>query len=172
MQTNLDNLITVNTRKCVACRTCELECTLSHSESKELFSAIFEDPKPQKRIFVENVGEVNFPLQCRHCEDPPCKNVCPTDAISKLTNEDPVLIDNKKCIGCKYCLIACPFGVAVLHKDDNKIIKCDLCTELEDNATPSCVKNCPTKALEFIPSKELTKRKRREFMVEFLDNNN
>ena len=166
----MDNLIAVNTHKCVACRTCELECAVSHSKSKKLYTAIFEEPPPRKRIFVEKAGETNFPIQCRHCEDPPCKKVCPTDAFSKPSKNDPVLIDNDKCIGCKYCLIACPFGVITYQNNEEKIIKCDLCTNLEDNNPPTCVKSCPTNALEYIPSNELAKKKRGEFMVEFVDN--
>ena len=153
----------------MACRTCELECAVSHSETKNLLSALFEEPRPQKRIFVERSGDLSFPLQCRHCEEPPCQKVCPTDALSKSTSADPVLLDEERCIGCKFCVIACPFGVVVLHRDNNKIIKCDLCSNLEDQELPRCVQSCPTNALEYIPSEELTKKKRREFMVEFTD---
>lgn len=170
----MNRLITVDTSKCIACKTCELECAVAHSESGELFGAIFEKPGPKKRIFVEKAGELTFPLQCRHCEDPPCVNVCPTQALQKPSEEDPVLIDEEKCIGCKYCLIACPFGVIVFHSYNNKIIKCDLCTDVADsnNDLPTCVKSCPTKALDFVPSEDFTKKKRREFMVEFLDSTN
>ncbi len=166
----MNYVITVDTKKCVACRSCELQCAVFHSNSKNIFQAIGEKPLPQKRIFVEGAYDVNFPLQCRQCEDPPCAKICPTQAITKASESEPVKIDHERCIGCKYCLIACPFGVIVLSKDDRKIIKCDLCMDTENEAaSPRCVESCPTKALHYLPSEELTKRKRREFMVEFLE---
>ncbi len=163
-----NELIIVDIEKCMGCRTCELECALSHSYGRSIYQAIWEFPRPAKRIFVESTGENAFPLQCRHCEDPPCAGVCPTGALSRDEEKQMVSLNQEKCIGCKYCIIACPFGVIFLHGDDKKIFKCDLCMETGDDL-PACVGGCPTGAISFIPPEELSKTKRREFMVEFLE---
>ncbi len=164
----MTNLITINTHNCMGCKSCELSCAVSHSESKSLFQAIHEIPQPVPRIFVETLSNICVPMQCRHCESPPCAQVCPTGAITKESSLEPVLIKHDKCIGCKYCLIACPFGVLVLRSADHNLIKCDLCTDIKAKGEPpNCVESCPTQALSFVTSQELAQQKRREFMVEF-----
>lgn len=153
----------------MACKTCELECAVIHSRSGELFQALQEIPPPAKRIFVEAHQEVNVPLQCRHCEDPPCAKICPTSAITKNAPGEPVLLNEEKCIGCKYCLLVCPFGVVVLRHSDGALIKCDLCVGADEGRkTPRCVESCPTQALRYVSPEELAQEKRREFMVEYL----
>ncbi len=165
----MKGLIAVDVNKCLGCHSCELGCAVEHSQSKHLFSAILEKPLPQNRVIVEHCDDTNIPLQCRHCEDPPCAKVCPTQAISKPEVGEAVLIEDELCIGCKVCILVCPFGSISLSKDDKNIIKCDLCFErTSEGQVPACVSNCPTNALQFIPVEQFTKEKRREFMVDFL----
>ncbi len=165
----MKGLITVDVNKCLGCRSCELGCAVEHSHSKNLFSAISEKPLPQSRVAVEHCHNTSIPLQCRHCEDPPCANVCPTQAISKQDSGEAVLIEDALCIGCKVCILVCPFGSISLSRDDKAVLKCDLCLERTSNGqVPACVSSCPTSALQFIPVEQFTKEKRREFMVEFL----
>jgi electron transport protein HydN len=96
------------------------------------------------------------PIQCKHCENPACKAVCRSDAIS--TMDGKVLIDQAKCIGCKSCAEACPFGairmVALgfeVNPDGSRrsvALKCDLCDGLEGG--PACKRVCPTEALRLV----------------------
>jgi anaerobic dimethyl sulfoxide reductase subunit B (iron-sulfur subunit) len=82
-----------------------------------------------------------------HCATPACKEVCPTKAIYKRPEDGLVLVDSKLCIGCKMCLMACPFGVPQFGKD-GKMQKCNFCVErLERGEQPACMNVCPTRAL-------------------------
>ncbi|MHC4624063.1 MAG: 4Fe-4S dicluster domain-containing protein [Planctomycetota bacterium] len=158
----MDKTIAVNIEKCLACRSCEIACALVHSESKVLEEAVNESPKPQRRVTVESVEGFAVPIQCRHCEDAPCITVCPTGAIHRHQANDPVLIDKEKCIGCRFCLMVCPFGVIDITRDGKAVVKCDLCIErTKAGQGPACVTACPTGALKLADEKELAADKRK-----------
>lgn len=155
--------IYVELSKCLACRSCEFACAVEHSASKDLVKALYEDPVPVPRVSLEQVEGAAVPLQCRHCEDAPCIVICPTGAIEKLGPEQAVLIHEEKCIGCKFCIAVCPFGVVSLRQDGKVALKCDLCVQLtEQDLLPACVTACPTGALKFIAAEDLAKQKRRK----------
>jgi carbon-monoxide dehydrogenase iron sulfur subunit len=154
--------IAVNIEKCLACRSCEIACALAHSESKVLEEAVNESPKPQRRVTVEYAESFAVPIQCRHCEDAPCITVCPTGAIHRHQANDPVLIDKEKCIGCRFCLMVCPFGVIDVTRDGKAVVKCDLCIErTRAGQEPACIAACPTRALELAEEGELAADKRK-----------
>lgn len=162
-------LIVVDPQKCVGCHTCELACAVAHSRSKQLYAAIGEDPKPESRINVGRYLNTNLPLQCRHCEDAPCVKVCPSEAMQKEERGEAVLINEERCIGCKWCILVCPFGAVTLGQGEKAILKCDLCAaRAADGLSPACTGSCPTGALQFTPVEQLTHDKRREFAVDFL----
>jgi carbon-monoxide dehydrogenase iron sulfur subunit len=147
--------ISIDVDKCVACRTCELQCAVAHSKSKELLAAIKEKPKPQRRVRIEAIGDLPVPLICRHCDAAPCVTVCPTGALEKLGLDGPVAITRNLCVGCGSCTIACPYGIPRRGIDGKAIIKCDLCIErLKKGEIPACAKGCPTGSIKFIPSEE------------------
>ena len=158
----MDKVIVVNIEKCLGCKSCELACALVHSKSKVLEEAVAESPKPQRMVTVEAAGEFAVPIQCRHCEDAPCIMVCPTEAIHRHEAKGPVLIEQDRCIGCKFCLMVCPFGVIDVSRDGKAVTKCDLCIELTKvGQEPACVASCPTGALEFCELSELLIERRR-----------
>jgi len=162
----MKGIIFIDIKKCVACKTCELACATEHSKSKDLFEAINEYPLPQNRIKVETDSGFNIPLQCRQCEDAPCTKVCPSKAIQRLEPDQPVLINQDACIGCKWCILACPFGVIRMSKEGKAIIRCDMCFErLEKGKLPACVSSCPTKSLQFKTLEEISEKKRKEYLV-------
>lgn len=162
--------IFVDIDKCLACKGCEIACALAHSQSGILEEAISEHPKPQSRIAVEAAGELGVPLQCRHCEDAPCITVCPTKAIGRNTPESPVLIDNDLCIGCRFCIAVCPFGVIELSRDNKVMIKCDLCIKrIKKQSKPACVEACPTGALMLIDEHDWAAGKRRKAARELIE---
>lgn len=165
----MSKVIIIDIERCLACKSCEIACAIAHSKSKVLEDAVTESPRPQKRVTVEAAGEFGVPMQCRHCEDAPCIIVCPTKAIHRQHAEGPVLIDKDLCIGCKFCLMVCPFGVIDLSSDGKVMVKCDLCFErAKQGQEPACVEACPTKALKFAEERELIKNKRQKTASEFV----
>ena len=99
---------------------------------------------------------VHFPKSCLHCEDPPCVPVCPTGASYKRKADGIVLVDYDKCIGCKYCAWACPYGARELDEARQVMTKCTLCVDriydeqlAPEDRKPVCVKACPTGARLF-----------------------
>ena len=158
----MDKVIVVNIEKCQACKSCEIACAVAHSKSKVLEEAMAESPKPQRRVTVEPADEFAVPLQCRHCENAPCIAVCPTKAIYRPNPEGPVLIDQDRCIGCKFCIMVCPFGVINISIDGTAVLKCDLCIErTKIGEQPACVKACPTKALKLADEDQSALEKRK-----------
>lgn len=140
--------------KCLGCKNCEIYCMVEHSSSKDLFSAIFETPTPMNRISVEH-GDMPFPIMCRHCEDAPCVDACPTGGLKM--ERGIVSHNTDMCIGCWMCAMVCPFG-AIFPMDDRKIaLKCDRCPDIE---IPACVDACPTEALIFGELSEIMEIKR------------
>lgn len=161
--------IVVDSSKCISCHSCEIACAVEHSRSKELFQAVGEHPRPQKRVVVECYGQSNLPLQCRHCEDAPCVRICPTGALVKEGVEGAVVLHDHLCIGCKWCVLVCPFGVITAAPDDRLMIKCDLCPDrAAAGRLPACVESCPTGALQLASTGQLARTKRREFLVEYM----
>jgi carbon-monoxide dehydrogenase iron sulfur subunit len=166
-------IIFVNVEKCLACRSCELQCAVEHSKSKTLFKAIREEPLPKPRAQVKGVGNLSLPLQCRHCEDAPCVTICPTGALEKQGIEQPVIIKTELCIGCKWCILVCPFGEIWLDSQGKAVIKCDMCIErLKKDRKPACVEACPTRALQFKPIEEVVSQRREKFLVELREAHN
>ena len=160
-------IIYIDPEKCLGCKSCELACAVAHSQSKNLLEAIGEEPRPAHRISVIASEDVVLPLQCRHCEEAPCVEVCPSGALTREKN-GIVFLDEKLCIGCQFCVIVCPFGVIETNKEGKAVIKCDLCRErLEEGEEPACVAACPTGSLKFVEAEEASKTKREKFLTEY-----
>jgi len=99
---------------------------------------------------------LHFPRSCLHCETPACVTVCPTGASYKRTEDGIVLVDEDKCIGCKLCSWACPYGAREYSEVEGVMKKCTLCVDRiyndkldEVDRQPACVQACPTKARHF-----------------------
>jgi len=133
--------------RCLKCWACEVACKQVNGikagnvrlrKVLEVTTGAF----PQvKRTFLS--------VTCRHCAKAPCAAVCPTGAISRRREDGSVVVDLEKCIGCKTCLDACPFGVPQYGEDGLKR-KCDMCLErLKLGEKPACAETCPTQALHW-----------------------
>jgi len=99
---------------------------------------------------------LHFPRSCLHCETPACVTVCPTGASYKRAEDGIVLVDEDKCIGCKLCSWACPYGAREYSAVEGVMKKCTLCVDRiyntnldESERQPACVQACPTKARHF-----------------------
>lgn len=146
--------------KCTACKTCEIQCSVSHSRSGELLAALFESPPPLPRLSVAWTPGVNVPVHCAHCETAPCLLGCPVGAIRRDRATDAVLVDDRRCIGCFSCVLVCPYGAIRLSYDGKRVHKCDGCVERQaDGLEPACAASCPTRALTFREVEEPAREK-------------
>jgi len=146
-------IITMDPRKCVACRNCEYACSFKQKKDfHRLDSNIRVNFYPEERMCI--------PLTCVHCKEAFCIEVCPSGAISRNRENGAVVIDTSRCVGCKMCLLACPFGN--IHYDAKAGVsrKCDLCA-----GEPSCVKFCISGALKFVDEEIIEDQKRDAFDI-------
>ena len=146
-----------DTTKCIGCRACQNACrdwnrTTIEPDPTGLYDAPMElsgDTWTLIQLYEGN-GERSFvKLQCMHCLEPACVSACPVHALEK-TDEGPVTYDPKRCIGCRYCMVACPFGVPRFEWDEifPKVAKCTFCNDrLAVGDGPACAEACPTGAL-------------------------
>ncbi len=143
------NIFTIAER-CVACKSCEIACSIEHSASKTLFGAAYEEPKSRSRMTVLNADGYSYPLNCNHCENASCMNACPTGAMRRDINTNSVYVATEHCIGCWMCVMACPFGAVTADHVNKAAFKCDRCPDrVEKGLEPACVDACPTRALIF-----------------------
>jgi anaerobic dimethyl sulfoxide reductase subunit B (iron-sulfur subunit) len=144
-----------DSERCIKCWACEVACkqwhgikagTIKLRRVTEITTGHFPDVK---RTFLS--------LSCMHCGKAPCIIACPEKAISKRTEDGIVVVDNAKCIGCRSCFEACPFGIPQFT-EDGTMRKCDMCLDrLERGEKPICVATCPTQALRFGTMEELSR---------------
>jgi Fe-S-cluster-containing dehydrogenase component len=101
-------------------------------------------------------------IACMHCEDPPCRRVCPTGAISKEPDTQITLVDQEKCIGCKACLWVCPYG-APSFDDDGNLVLCDLCMDrLKEGKKTACEAACQAGAIHVGTPEEISELQSRK----------
>jgi tetrathionate reductase subunit B len=130
----------IDVRRCIGCHACTVAC-----------KAEFDVPLGENRAWVEyvdkgvypNVGRSFLPRLCNHCSEPPCVSVCPTNATYKREQDGIVVIDDGLCIGCKYCIQACPYDARFLNPVTEIADKCDFCIHrVSKGLAPSCVNTC------------------------------
>jgi formate dehydrogenase iron-sulfur subunit len=133
---------------CVGCRSCEAACAEHWKLPYNDKIAAEERISAHKLTTVKTHGERFSRRMCMHCEEPTCASVCPVGAFTK-TEFGPVVYDENKCIGCRYCMTACPFGVPSYEWTSRtpRVRKCDGCVERKAAGKPtSCSEACPTGA--------------------------
>jgi len=111
---------------------------------------------PLAQLGAQPAMTLHFPRSCLHCETPACVTVCPTGASYKRAEDGIVLVDEDKCIGCKLCSWACPYGAREYSEVEGVMKKCTLCVDriynenlAESERQPACVQACPTRARHF-----------------------
>ena len=132
--------------RCVQCHACEIACKSLHNVELGLrwrrVVGVFHGHYP-------NVTTRGISLGCMHCGDPACEAACPKKAIKNQVKDGIVLVDSNKCVGCRSCFLACPFGVPQFGHD-GKMQKCNLCADrIAQGDEPACVETCPADALHF-----------------------
>ena len=149
---------------CGGCQVCEIVCGEQYGfpfPEDEPVPGIIREPNEERRVAVNccntSKGEMYIRKACNHCNNPACASACLTKAMLK-TDEGPVIWREEKCMGCRSCMIACPFDIPKFeyNSPNPKIQKCRMCFELlQDGQMPVCVENCPAEALLFGKRKDL-----------------
>jgi anaerobic dimethyl sulfoxide reductase subunit B (iron-sulfur subunit) len=143
--------IIVDYERCVGCRACEIACMTENKNKGGWIRNVQIGPERVEGKLVRYF----MTLMCMHCGDAPCMQVCPAKAITRKPN-GVVIIDENLCIGCKFCLWACPFGAPTYNFEKGKMEKCRLCLErLENGMPPACYQTCHVRAIKFGPVSEL-----------------
>jgi len=137
----------IETTKCIDCKACMVGCKAENGVQVG-----------RSRNWVEYLGPKGVypnltasfePGNCMHCENPPCMHVCPTRATYKR-DDGIVLVDQSKCVGCKYCMTACPYGARSFNEEKKVTDKCTACVHrIDEGLDTSCVHTCMAKARHF-----------------------
>ena len=137
----------IDARRCYGVHACTVAC-----------KAEYEVPLGENRSWVEEIEKGNYPnvsrsflpRLCNHCDEPACVSVCPTGATWKRDEDGIVVIDKNICIGCKYCVQACPYDMRFVNEDTGTADKCDFCIHrVSQGLNPACVEACPSRARIF-----------------------
>ncbi len=141
--------------RCTGCHNCELACTLSHDNE-------FRPSMSRIHVYSWEMEGFSMPTTCQHCEDAPCVAVCPTGAMHDDKALNTVAWDVLKCIGCRMCTLACPFGAVVFDTGRRRIVKCDMC-----NGDPECARFCPVAAIEYVEEADAVRSRKKAVAVGF-----
>jgi Fe-S-cluster-containing hydrogenase component 2 len=144
-------IIKVDPSKCTGCRLCELVCSVKKEGIANPYMARIHVVKWEFECF-------EIPMVCRQCDVPYCASVCPVGAITRDVVTKALDVNHDRCIGCRMCVLACPFGGIKYESRAQKVVKCDLC-----HGDPTCVKFCETLALEYIDADEIDLKYQREY---------
>jgi len=136
----------IDITRCIGCRACAQACKESHGfpgdgQETELDATTYT-------LLLDKGNDRYVRRLCMHCEDPSCASACPVGAFTK-TALGPVTYDARRCLGCRYCMLACPFSVPRYEwsKAVPAVRKCDMCfARLEKGEPPACVAACPAQA--------------------------
>lgn len=158
----MSRAVLVDMTRCIGCRSCQVACKAWNDNAAETTQMVGRYDNPPhttantftKVAFNEVVTAAQLhwvfaKQQCMHCEHPACVSVCPVGAFQKLAT-GPVVYDPTRCVGCRYCMTACPFNMPKYEWDSAtpQVRKCSFCADRQSQGLePACVKACPTGAL-------------------------
>jgi Fe-S-cluster-containing dehydrogenase component len=158
----------IDLKRCIGCYGCQLSCKAEHGTPP----GVFRTRVTKKEIgHYPTVSLISLPVQCNHCDDPPCVEACPTGASFVWQDDGTVDIDPEKCVGCRSCMMACPYSNRYFVEErhyyaehgpteyekffapktqSGVVTKCNFCRErVKEGKAPACVANCPTVARHF-----------------------
>ena len=137
----------VDLRKCIGCQACTVACIMENDVPEDAFRthvSVYELVKDG-----QDPAMVMLPRLCNHCDDPPCLPVCPVEATFKAENGE-VLVDASKCVGCAYCVQACPYDARFINHETQVADKCTFCFHrTQAGLLPACVETCVGGARNF-----------------------
>jgi len=151
-------IVTFKRERCLACRACELACSVAHASSGRLETAILEELPPKRRLVMAAGKNGVEALRCEQCLEPLCVFSCKSGALHRDARDGRVVFDERRCLACFMCLMVCPFGVRRDPARD-RVVRCDVCSAgvplarfgpagpSSTASVPACVAACPTGAL-------------------------
>jgi tetrathionate reductase subunit B len=132
--------------RCIGCHTCEIACKYQNDVPLGIWRTWVKEIEKGR---YPHVVRSFRPTLCNHCADPVCVKVCPVNA-SYQREDGIVMVDPHRCVGCRYCMAACPYEVRYIHPQKGMVDKCDFCCHrVEAGLRPACVEACPTGARIF-----------------------
>ncbi len=159
-------LIHQDLKRCIGCYACEVHCKTKNNlpVGPRLTRIVPVGPK-----VVSGIPRMMFLfMPCFHCEKPWCVSACPTGAMQKRPKDGIVFVDSSLCVGCKSCIMACPWGVPQWDKERGKVVKCDYCRDrIDQGLKPACVTKCTARALKFLTPEEASALKREKLANDF-----
>jgi Fe-S-cluster-containing hydrogenase component 2 len=141
--------LTVNPELCTSCRLCELVCSAGHDGA-------FRPSRAHISVAIYPEDAIYIPMVCMQCADAPCIPVCPSGALVRDGETNAVLVIEERCVGCRMCALACPFGA--ISYWEGKARKCDLC-----GGDPECVRVCAPRALCYEVEERSTRTARQAY---------
>ncbi len=165
--------ILYDSTRCAGCQTCEAVCAEANglpAPTAVIEAGVIRKTDELHRTVVNayntSKGEAYLKKQCMHCNEPACTAACLTQAMYK-TREGAVIWRGDKCMGCRYCMVSCPFDVPKFeyHSANPKIEKCNMCFDrTKEGKIPACVENCPAEALIYGKRRDLIKEARKRIV--------
>jgi tetrathionate reductase subunit B len=138
--------LVIDSRKCINCKACVVACKAENGVPVGKFRNWITE---ERRGTYPHLMATFDPEQCEHCQNPSCVRVCPTGA-SWQREDGIVLVNYDDCIGCRYCMIACPYNARYFREDEGVVDKCTFCVQrVEKGKVPACVETCPSKVRLF-----------------------
>ncbi|MGI6591148.1 MAG: DMSO/selenate family reductase complex B subunit [Eggerthellaceae bacterium] len=151
--------------RCTGCRTCTMACKDYHDNPDGVaYRKVYDVEggtwtERGDGIYTTDCFMYHISLGCQHCSDPACTKACPTQAMHKDLETGIVSVDASKCIGCGYCVMACPYNVPTVDRTVGHSVKCDGCIDrVKQGLNPICVDACPLRALDFGPVTEMANK--------------
>ena len=131
----------IDLRKCIGCQACTVSCSMENLPPIGQFRTTVLQYEVDRGTDVPP-AMVSLPRLCNHCDEPPCVPVCPVQATFQRT-DGIVLVDNERCVGCGYCVQACPYDARFINHETQTADKCTFCEHrLEVGLLPACVESC------------------------------
>lgn len=138
----------IDLTRCIGCHACYVACK---AENRTPLRTDWRKVILRERGTFPAVQREFISVACNHCDEPACLKACPAGAITKRA-DGVVLIDQARCIGCRYCTFTCPYGAPRVDTLTNKVSKCTLCVHrLDAGLRPACAETCLTGAITFVP---------------------
>lgn len=132
----------VDVRKCIGCQACTVSCIQENAVPEGSFRTVVSTYSVKLADAAQPAGTYVLPRLCNHCDEPPCIPVCPVGATKKRA-DGIVIVDGDRCVGCAYCVQACPYDARFINHETNKADKCTFCAHRVDaGLLPACVETC------------------------------
>jgi len=144
--------LVIDQERCIGCEACTVACRVENHPAVGGWIRVETQGGDRKDTPAGRFPDLRMdflPIPCMHCDEPPCAEACPVEALVKR-EDGPVVVAEDRCTGCQACLEACPYGVILFREDKGVIEKCDLCDHrIDQGLDPFCAVCCEGQAIAF-----------------------